>query len=305
MNNPKEPDIKTISISKINVLNPRVRNQKIFQSIVKNIEDVGLKRPIIVRQGSVAADKEYDLICGQGRMEAFMQLSKKTIPAIIVDANEEEALIMSLVENLARRHHRTMDLLQGVEILKSQGYDNKAIATKTGLTIEYINDILFLLEHGEQRLLAAVEAGSMPITVAVKIAESPNGEIQSALQDAYDNNLLRGKKLIEAKRILELRSRFGKMSHGGIHNTHHNRESGKITAHEVMKIYNKEVERKRLQNRRAASTDKEIIFVVEAMRFLLKDDSFKELLVTEKLTHMPKQLADLCSVNAPSAKRGA
>ncbi len=93
-----------------------MRNQKIFRSIVENIGNVGLKRPITVREGSAVQDKDYDLICGQGRMEAFIQMGKKTIPAIVVDATEEEALIMSLVENLARRQHRTMDLLQAVEI---------------------------------------------------------------------------------------------------------------------------------------------------------------------------------------------
>ncbi len=41
------------------------------------------------------------------------------------------------------------------------------IAAKTGLSYDYISSVLFLLEHGEQRLLAAVEAGNMPITVAV------------------------------------------------------------------------------------------------------------------------------------------
>ena len=305
MSKPKEPIIKTIAINKINVLNPRVRNQKIFQSIAKNIEIVGLKRPITVRHGSEVPGKEYDLICGQGRMEAFMQLGRKTIPAIIVDASEEQALIMSLVENLARRHYRTMDLLQGVEILKSQGYDNKTIAAKTGLTVDYINDVLFLLEHGEQRLLAGVEAGSMPITVAVKIAESPNEEVQNALQDAYDNNLLRGKKLIEAKKILELRKRFGKMSRGGIHTSRNNRNAEAITARDVMKIYTKEVERKRLLNRRAASTDRAIIFVVEAMRCLLRDEAFKKLLEAERLHRMPKQLADLCAGSPTSIKGSA
>ena len=233
MNKIKEPPIKMIAINQINILNPRVRNQKIFHSMAESIRDVGLKRPITLRQGSAAKDKDYDLICGQGRMEAFMQMGKKAIPAIVIDASEEQALIRSLVENLARRQHRTMDLLQGVEILKSQGYDNKAIAAKTGLSQDYINSVLFLLEHGEQRLLTAVEAGMMPITVAVKIAESPNDDVQLALQDAYDRNLLRGNKLIEAKKLLEKRKRFGKASHGGGHGKHQNRGSEQITAREV------------------------------------------------------------------------
>ena len=302
MTKQKEPVIKTISISKINILNPRVRNQKIFQSITKNIEDVGLKRPITVRHGSEMTSKDYDLICGQGRMEAFIQLGRKTIPAIVLDASEEQALIMSLVENMARRHHRTIDLLQGVEVLKSQGYDNKTIAAKTGLTLDYINDVLFLLEHGEQRLLAAVEAGSMPITVAVKIAETPSEEVQNALQDAYDNNLLRGKKLIEAKKILELRKRFGKISRGGGPGAHRNRGSENITMREVVKIYNKEIDRKRLLSRRADSTDRAMVFVTQALRILLNDDGFKKVLDAEKLNRIPKQLADLCAGNASDLK---
>jgi ParB family chromosome partitioning protein len=295
MSKTKEPPIKTISIDRINILNPRVRNQKIFESIAKNIKDVGLKRPITVREGSSVRGKDYDLVCGQGRMEAFIQMGRKTIPAIVIDASEEEALLKSLVENLARRQHRTMDLLQAVEILKSQGYDNKDIAAKTGLSKDYINGVLFLLEHGEQRLLAAVEAGTIPITVAVQIATSPNDDVQIALQEAYDSNLLRGKKLVEAKKMLEQRKRFGKISHGGGHGNHRHRGSAQITAHEVLKIYEKEVDRKRVLTRKANAADNAMVFITEALRRLLKDKAFKNILEAEELTNMPKPLADLCA----------
>ena len=293
MNKTKDPTTKPIAINRINILNPRVRNQKIFQLIVKNIRDVGLKRPITVCQGSAVKDKDYDLICGQGRMEAFMQIGWKTIPAIVIEDSEEQALLRSLVENQARRHHRTIDLLQGVEILKSQGYDNKAIAAKTGLRIDYINNALFLLEHGEERLLMAVEAGTMPVTVAVKIAQSPNDDVQSALQEAYDSKLLRGNKLIEAKKLLERRKRFGKVFRSGGHGSHRHRDSEKITVREVLKIYEKEVDRKRLLTRKANAADNAMVFITEALRRLLKDTAFKNILEAEALTNIPKPLADL------------
>jgi ParB family chromosome partitioning protein len=188
-----------------------------------------------------------------------------------------------------------MDLLQAVEILKSQGYDNKDIAAKTGLSKDYINGVLFLLEHGEQRLLAAVEAGTIPITVAVQIATSPNDDVQIALQEAYDSNLLRGKKLVEAKKMLEQRKRFGKISHGGGHGNHRHRGSAQITAHEVLKIYEKEVDRKRVLTRKANAADNAMVFITEALRRLLKDKAFKNILEAEELTNMPKPLADLCA----------
>ena len=34
--------------------------------------------------------KEYDLVCGQGRLEAYIANNQTEIPAIIIDADEEE-----------------------------------------------------------------------------------------------------------------------------------------------------------------------------------------------------------------------
>jgi ParB family chromosome partitioning protein len=66
---------------------------------------------------------------------------------------------MSLVENLARRQHRAIDLLHDVEGLKRRGYSESAIARKTDLTVEYVKGVIRLLEKSEHRLLRAVEAG--------------------------------------------------------------------------------------------------------------------------------------------------
>lgn len=116
----RESQIKMIPIDKINILNPRARNQKVFLDIATNMTQVGLKRPITVTPClSGAEGKEYDLICGQGRIEAFLTCGQTEIPAIVIDANEEQALIMGLVENLARRQHRATDLLQGVDPVRS------------------------------------------------------------------------------------------------------------------------------------------------------------------------------------------
>ena len=106
--------LENIPIEKINILNPRERNRKIANEIKKNIEDVGLKRPITVsRRLDFTDGKEYDLVCGQGRLEAYIANNQTEIPAIIIDADEEETLIMSLVENIARRNYSPTELLQG------------------------------------------------------------------------------------------------------------------------------------------------------------------------------------------------
>ena len=125
INSKTKPPMKMIAINKINILNPRIRNQRIFHAMLENIVQVGLKRPITVKRGSNSEGKDYDLVCGQGRVEAFIARGQKQIPAVILDTSEVEALVMGLEENLTRRPQRPIELLHGIEILRNQGYSNK------------------------------------------------------------------------------------------------------------------------------------------------------------------------------------
>lgn len=142
-----------------------------FDDIVVNIKNIGLKKPITVtpRRNS-QGDERFLLICGEGRLKAYKALAEEVIPAIVVHVNDEDALIMSLAENIARRQARTLELLSGIEQLYDQGYDKKTIAKKTGLGVEYIHGILHLLKNGEERLLIAVSGGRIPLGAALKIA---------------------------------------------------------------------------------------------------------------------------------------
>src|ERR1700758_964872 len=105
----KSQEIRKIAISAITVLNPRARNKRVFNELVTSIAHLGLKKPITVSRRRSAAG--YDLVCGQGRLEAFIALRQSEIPAIVVEATEEDCHVMSLVENLARRNPRSLELM--------------------------------------------------------------------------------------------------------------------------------------------------------------------------------------------------
>ena len=45
-------------------------------------------------------DARYDLICGQGRLEAYVELGQTEIPAIVVEGTKEDLMLMSLAEQL-------------------------------------------------------------------------------------------------------------------------------------------------------------------------------------------------------------
>jgi ParB-like chromosome segregation protein Spo0J len=103
----KEQIIERIPIAEIHIANPRPRSRGRWLMIVANIREVGLKKPItVVRRSEPSADgKQFELVCGQGRIEAFLSLGETTIPAIIAEASREDQFLMSLVENIARRPH--------------------------------------------------------------------------------------------------------------------------------------------------------------------------------------------------------
>ena len=65
-------EIKMIPIDRIRVLNPRCRDRKKFEAIIQSIKNLGLKKPIQVslRSAQEAEEPGYDLVCGQGRIEA-------------------------------------------------------------------------------------------------------------------------------------------------------------------------------------------------------------------------------------------
>jgi ParB/RepB/Spo0J family partition protein len=153
--------VNLIPIERIEVLNSRDRNMKVFEEIVENIRAIGLKKPITVTERKAAdGDPIYLLVCGEGRLSAFRLLGETHIPALVVNASDEDALIMSLAENIARRGHRPLEILADIELLLSRNYAIENIIQSTGLSDKYVRDIVFLLEKGEERLITAVENGS-------------------------------------------------------------------------------------------------------------------------------------------------
>lgn len=281
--------IDTIPIDRIVILNPRVREKRKFQNLVNSISRVGLKRPITVAkktegEGTVT----YDLVCGQGRVEAFTALEQSHIPAMVIDASLYDCLVMSLVENCARRQHRAIDLLREVGNLRGRGYSDKEVAQKIGVSPEYVNMIASLLERGEERLLAAVESGILPLSLAMEIAKSDEDGAQAALMEAYTQNKLRGKKLVAARRILDLRNKSRSMPDQAFGRYEGPRRP--LTSEAMVRAYQQEAERQKVLIKKAEVTQGKLMFVTEALRSLMAEDGFISLLKAEGLSSLPAQL---------------
>jgi len=281
-----EKEIERIPIGEIRVANPRSRNKIKFQLVVASIRAVGLKKPILVSRRDLDADgTRYDLVCGQGRMEACLALGETTIPAVVIDASREEQFLMSLVENIARRPPSTRALLAELRSLRQRNYKTDEIAKKLGLDRTYIHGIVRLVEHGEELLIRAVEAGRMPISVAVEIASGNDHEVQRALSEAYEKGDLRGSKLTAAKRIIAQRIEKQKQ----VGKDHQSRR--KLTSDRLVREYQQRTREQRNLVRKANATKDRLLLLTSALRSLFADEHFITLLRAENLSDIPQQLA--------------
>ena len=202
MSVPSHPgQIKMIPIDAVRILNPRARNRRQHREIVDNIATVGLKRPITVTRRRTGDRVHYDVVCGEGRIEAFRMLGQQEIPALVIDATEEDCLLMSLVENIARRPHRPIGLMAEIGHLAKRGLSDVEIAERIGASRGWVHSVLMLLERGEDRLIAAVETGLIPTAVAAEIAMAKDEEVQAVLMEAYESGKIKGKKVSAIRRI--------------------------------------------------------------------------------------------------------
>jgi ParB family chromosome partitioning protein len=281
--------VELIKIGEITVINPRARSRKVFGELVASISSVGLKKPITVSR--IPDRPGFYLVCGQGRMEALIELGEDTIPAVIMKASYEECMVMSLVENLARRPHSPLELVAEIGALRKRGYSISEIALKTGLSQEYSQAFCFLLEHGEEKLLAGVERGIIPPSIATEIARAKDGNVQNSLTEAYEQRLLPGNQVLAIRKIIESRDLLGKDF------PKNNRQKGNpnkgVTAHSLVRAYKKESDRQRAFIKNANLTNTRLVFVLGSLKRLLDDEHFVTLLRAEQLMTMPRQIAEI------------
>ena len=294
MMNDTPETVSLVPIDSIEVLNSRERNMKVFEEIVENIRAIGLKKPITVApRFSDGEPEKYILVCGEGRLNAFRILGETHIPAMVVNVSDEDAFIMSLAENIARKGYRPLEILADIEALRKRGYSEEVIIQKTGLSTKYVKNIVFLLDQGEKRLIEGVQRGTIPLTAALEIARANHGDnnLGDYLQEAYETGQLKVHQVAEAKRLIEKRLEEGP------NGTPASIAPLPTSSYSLVRTYQREVDRQRKMVLKAEHAHQRLLLVVEGLKKLLKDENFYNLLRAEGLDTLPKYLADRIDMN--------
>jgi ParB family chromosome partitioning protein len=82
-------------------LQPReIFDSESLEELKQSIQEKGVIQPVLVRQRG----DHYELIAGERRLRAAHSLNLKEIPAIVKDAQDRDALEISLIENIQRQN---------------------------------------------------------------------------------------------------------------------------------------------------------------------------------------------------------
>ncbi|MGN1345054.1 MAG: ParB/RepB/Spo0J family partition protein [Traorella sp.] len=132
---------------KPNPYQPRKQfDEKSLQELADSIEIHGVFTPILVKK----AIQGYELVAGERRLRASKLAHKTTIPAIIVDFDDEAMMEIALLENVQREDLNAIEEAQGYQkIIEKLGMTQEQLAKRIGKSREHVTNMLRLLKLPE------------------------------------------------------------------------------------------------------------------------------------------------------------
>ena len=126
--------------------------------LAQSIEASGVVQPIVVK---ALGDNRYQLITGERRWLASRKANKDTIPAIVRQVSDEQAMEMTIVENLQRADLNPMEQARAYQRLSHDfKLTQEQMATRTGKERASVANFLRLLRLPES-IQQKVESGDL------------------------------------------------------------------------------------------------------------------------------------------------
>jgi ParB family transcriptional regulator, chromosome partitioning protein len=129
-----------------------------LHELAASIKANGIMQPVVVR---TVADGRYQLIAGERRWLASQKAGKATVPAIVREVSNEQALEMTIVENLQREDLGAMEQARAFERLSREfSLTQEQIAQRTGKDRSVIANYIRLLKLPFE-IQAEIETGAI------------------------------------------------------------------------------------------------------------------------------------------------
>lgn len=158
-------------------------DEEALEELSKSVAATGVVQPVVVRR---LPSGRYQLIAGERRWLASQRAGKETVPAILREVSDEQAMEMTIVENLQRADLNPMEQARAYERLGREfKLTQEQMAKRTGKDRTSVANFLRLmklpepvqgrvetgeLSFGHARALLALESAEQMLAAAQKVA---------------------------------------------------------------------------------------------------------------------------------------
>ena len=181
--------VQEVGLEQINAgrFQPRENfNEESLNELTKSIKKHGVLSPILVRELGL---NKYEVIAGERRLRASLKAGLETIPCLIDQKKDQDALESALIENLQREDLNAVEEARGYDRLKREfGLTQDEVATSTGKARSTIANSLRILSL-PQKVLDYLAAGKIEKGHAKLLASLDAKEAEKAAENIVKNKL--------------------------------------------------------------------------------------------------------------------
>jgi ParB family chromosome partitioning protein len=165
----------------IELLRPNARNpRRIFSDaeldeLAASIRERGIIQPIIARAVRGAADA-YEIIAGERRWRAAQRAGLHEVPVVVVEATDEEALELAIIENVQRTDLDALEEAEGYRRLSDEFKRSQdEIAQIVGKSRSHVANTMRLLKLTDT-VKAYIHSGKLTAGHARMLVGQPNAD---------------------------------------------------------------------------------------------------------------------------------
>ncbi len=179
--------IQQVPVAKVKAspLQPRQRfDEAAIAELADSVRERGVLQPILVRPTGTG----YEVVAGERRLRAARMAGLESVPAVVKEMSDQEALEVAIIENLQREDLNDVEQALAYKQLLDFGLTQEQVANAVGKSRSAVTNTLRLLTL-EPEALAALEAGVITAGHARAILAQPEADRVWAFQEIVSRGL--------------------------------------------------------------------------------------------------------------------